>query len=62
MLTKKLQAVAMLDRLDAPSGDTRTFTLGGNYFIKGHDLKLQINLMHSNTDRTRVTARLQTLF
>ena len=62
MLTKKLQAVAMLDRLDAPSGDIRTITLGGNYFIKGHDLKLQLNVMRSNTERTRVTARLQTLF
>lgn len=62
MLTRRLQAVAMIDRLDAPAEDVRTFTLGGNYFIKGHDLKLQINLMRTSTDRTRVTARLQTLF
>lgn len=62
MLSKRLQAVAMLDRLDAPSGETRTLTLGGNYFLKGHDVKLQLNVMRTNADRTRVTARLQTLF
>ena len=62
MLAKRWQAVAMIDRLDAPAEDIRTITLGTNYFIKGHDVKLQFNVMRTNTDRTRVTARLQTLF
>lgn len=62
MLTKRLQAVAMYDSLDAPFEDLRTWTAGANYFIKGHEVKLQLNLMHNDADRTRVTARLQTLF
>ena len=62
LLTKRIQAVAMYDSLDAPLDDIRTWTVGANYFIKGHDLKLQLNLMHSDDDKTRVTARLQTLF
>lgn len=61
-ITKKLQAVAMIDRLDGPGDDVRTFTAGVNYFIKGHDLKLQLNLMRTDDHETRVTARLQTLF
>jgi len=62
LLTNRIQAVAMYDRLDAPLEDIRTWTVGANYFIKGHDLKLQLNLMHTNTDETRVTARIQTMF
>jgi phosphate-selective porin OprO/OprP len=62
LLTKRIQAVAMYDTLDAPLDDVRTWTVGANYFIKGHDLKLQLNLMHTDDDQTRVTARLQTLF
>lgn len=62
MLTQRIQAVAMIDRLDAPLDDVRTWTAGANYFIKGHDLKLQLNVMRSDDERTRVTARLQTLF
>lgn len=61
-ITKKLQAVAMIDQLDGPGDDVRTFTAGANYFIKGHDLKLQLNLMRTDAHETRVTARLQTLF
>jgi len=61
-ITKKLQAVAMVDSLDGPGGTVRTWTAGANYFLKGHDLKLQLNLMRSEDDRTRVSARFQTLF
>ena len=61
-LTPKLQAVAMLDTLDGPAGNLKTWTLGANYFIKGHDLKLQLNLMRSEDETTRVLARLQTMF
>jgi phosphate-selective porin OprO and OprP len=62
MFTKRVQGVAMVDSLDAPTGDVRTWTVGANYFLKGHDVKLQLNLMRTSDDRTRVTARLQTLF
>jgi phosphate-selective porin OprO/OprP len=62
MLTKRVQAVLMVDRLDAPLDDVRTWTAGANYFIKGHDVKLQFNVMHTDDEKTRVTARLQTLF
>lgn len=61
-LTPKLQAVAMIDTLDGPSGDLKTWTLGANYFIKGHDLKLQLNVMRAEDETTRVLARLQTMF
>lgn len=62
MLTGRIQGVLMIDRFDAPLGDVRTWTAGANYFIKGHDLKLQLNVMHTDEEKTRVTARLQTLF
>ncbi|MDP9195030.1 MAG: porin [Acidobacteriota bacterium] len=61
-LTPKLQAVAMYDTLDGDINDVRTWTVGANYFIKGHDLKLQLNLMRSDDDTMRVLARLQTMF
>lgn len=61
-ITKKLQAVLMVDTLDGPGDDVRTWTAGANYFIKGHDLKLQLNLMRTDDNETRVTARFQTLF
>jgi phosphate-selective porin len=61
-ITKKLQAVAMFDTLDGPGNAVRTWTAGANYFIKGHDLKLQLNLMRTDDDKTRVSARFQTLF
>jgi len=61
-LTPKLQAVAMIDTLDGPVDHLETWTLGANYFIKGHDLKLQLNLMRAEDETTRVLARLQTMF
>lgn len=61
-LTKKLQAVARVDSLDGPGDDVRTWTAGVNYFVKGHDIKLQLNLMRTDDEETRVLARLQTLF
>jgi phosphate-selective porin OprO/OprP len=61
-ITPKLQAVARLDKLDGDINDVSTWTVGANYFIKGHDLKLQLNLMRSDDETTRVLARLQTLF
>ncbi len=61
-LTPKLQAVAMIDTLDTPNASLETWTLGANYFIKGHDLKLQLNLMRAEDDTMRVLARLQTMF
>ena len=61
-LTKKVQAVARVDSLDGPAADVRTWTAGVNYFIKGHDIKLQLNLMRTDDKETRVLARLQTLF
>jgi phosphate-selective porin OprO/OprP len=61
-LTPKLQAVAMVDTLDGPFDNLKTWTLGANYFIKGHDLKLQLNLMRAEDETTRVLARLQTMF
>lgn len=61
-ITKKLQAVVMTDTLDGPGNAVRTWTAGANYLIKGHDLKLQLNLMRTDDQKTRVSARFQTLF
>jgi hypothetical protein len=52
----------MVDTLDGPFDNRKTWTLGANYFIKGHDLKLQLNLMRAEDETTRVLARLQTMF
>lgn len=61
-ITRKLQAVAMVDTLDGPGQSVRTWTAGANYFIKGHDLKLQLNLMRTEDNQTRVSAKFQTAF
>jgi len=60
-LTEKLQAVARYDTYDVETADMDTWTVGGNYYIKGHDLKLQLHLMHTGED-DRVLARVQTIF
>lgn len=60
-ITKRIQAVARYDDLESGAFDQRTWTLGTNYFIKGHDLKLQLHWFRSDDD-SRVIARLQTIF
>jgi hypothetical protein len=55
------------DPLDALDGDeTTTWTLGGNYFLKGQDLKLMANLLSIEAPRRdreeRVLVRLQAIF
>jgi hypothetical protein len=61
-ITPKLQAVAMIDTFDGVTDNVRTWIIGGSYFIKGDDLKLQLNLMRTDEEETRVSARLQTMF
>ena len=70
-LPKTLQAVLKYDvydpNLDAASDRTRTWTAGANYFIKGDDLKLQLDYLLTAIDgptpeNRKLLLRLQTLF
>lgn len=60
-ITDRIQAVGRWDELEAGGNDFTTWTLGTNYFIKGHDLKLQLHWMKGE-DEGRLIARLQTIF
>jgi phosphate-selective porin OprO/OprP len=62
MFHPRVQGVVRVDAFDAPLADTRTLTLGTNYFIKGNDLKLQFYYLRSDDGEGRVIARLQTVF
>jgi phosphate-selective porin OprO and OprP len=56
-----LQLVGRYDRFLT----TKTWSAGANYYIRGHDLKLQLHFVRGNTagvSRDRVIARLQTVF
>jgi hypothetical protein len=57
----RLQLVGRYDRFLT----TKTWTAGANYFIHGHDLKLQLHFVRGDTlgvVHDRVIARLQTVF
>ncbi|MGZ8830619.1 MAG: porin [Thermoanaerobaculia bacterium] len=57
----KLQLVGRYDRFLT----TKTWTAGANYYIRGHDLKLQLHLVRGKRlgiSHDRVIARLQTVF
>lgn len=61
LFTPKWQGVLRYETYDAVTFDSEVWTGGANYLLKGHDLKLQLHLMHSD-DGNRVVARVQTLF
>lgn len=61
LFTPKWQGVLRYETYDGLTSSTNAWTGGANYFLKGHDLKLQLHLMHSD-DGNRVIARVQTLF
>jgi len=69
-LPERLQLFAKLDRFD-PSRDrdadaTTTVTLGGSWFFRGHDLKVQANYLGSDVPgrprQHKVLARIQAAF
>lgn len=71
LIPNKLQVVERLETFDpsgAGSGDvTRSTVSGVNWYIKGHDLKLQLDWMRSRvpglpSEQQKVIARLQTVF
>lgn len=70
LLPKRLQLLAKLDRFDPardrPADATTTLTLGGSWFLRGHDLKLQANYLGSTVPglprQHKVLARLQAAF
>jgi phosphate-selective porin len=68
---KKLQVVAKYETFDpdrdAGNDQTKTTTLGVNYYIKGHDLKLMLDYMRVDVDNrpgneNKMLARLQVIF
>jgi phosphate-selective porin len=71
VVPKKLQIVGKYETFDpdrdADADDTDTATLGVNYYIKGHDLKLMLDYLRTDpagrpdTDN-KVLARLQVIF
>jgi hypothetical protein len=69
LVGKKLQGVLRYDTFDPNDSvsrdDSRSWLVGTNYFVKGHDIKLQLHYLQSeragHTDG-RVIARLQTIF
>lgn len=71
LVQDKLQAVAKYDTFDpntdADNDCTDTWTLGLNYYIRGNDLKLQLNYLNSDIEDRDVTdekliARVQVIF
>ncbi|MEP6768537.1 MAG: porin [Acidobacteriota bacterium] len=71
VLLQRWQAVARHDRfdpnVDARGDDTRTWTAGLNYLVRGHDLKLQVNYLRtmlpgSAPAQDKLIARLQAVF
>lgn len=61
LFAPRWQGVVRYETYDAVTADSDIWTAGANYFLKGHDLKLQLHLMHSD-EGDRVVARVQTLF
>ena len=69
-IPKRLQLFGRVDRFDPsrdrPSDETTTVTLGGSWFLRGHDLKLQANYLGSDAPglprQHKVLARLQAAF
>ncbi len=70
-LTTRFQAVARYERFDPNADsrrdDTRTWTLGLNYYVKGHALKLQADYLRttlpgSSPVQNKLIARLQAMF
>lgn len=70
VVAKRLQLFARYDAFD-PSrdregDDTTTLTLGGSWFLRGHDLKLQANVLSADVPgrsrEVKVLARLQAAF
>jgi len=71
VIEDKLQLVARRDVFDpnalAAADETRTTTLGANWYFKQHDLKLQLDWLHSDVPglarrQNKWIARLQTMF
>ena len=61
LIPDRFQIVGRYDRFL----DTATWTAGTNYYLRGHDLKLQLHYVRSDAgdaERQRVIARLQTVF
>ncbi len=71
VLPDKLQLVAKIESFDpntfTHANSTRSSILGVNWYFKQHDVKLQLDWMHSNVpgvskEQQKVLARLQTIF
>lgn len=70
VVPKKLHLVARLDRFDPDrdrdADDTTTLTLGGSWYFRGHDLKLQLNYLASDVPdlgrQDKLLARIQAAF
>ena len=71
LVPKQLQAVARYDDFDPnvliAANSTRTWTLGGNWFLKADDIKLQFDYLISDIDgqpakNKKLIMRLQTIF
>ena len=62
LVPDRFQLVGRYDRFM----DTKAWTAGTNYYIRGHDLKLQLHFVRSDdaadVERQRVIARVQTIF
>lgn len=71
LVPKRLQAVAKYDQydpdVDTADNRTDTWTFGLNYYIRDHDLKLQLNYLASDLEsgdstENKIIARLQAIF
>jgi phosphate-selective porin OprO/OprP len=71
VVPKRLQIVVKYDTFDPndqkDADDTRTTTLGLNYYIKGHDLKVMVDYLRTDAPtpldtQNKVIARLQVIF
>jgi phosphate-selective porin len=71
VVPQRLQVVAKFDtfdpRGDRPDDSTDATTLGAAYYLKGHDLKLQLNWLRSEgpggaASEDRILARIQVIF
>jgi phosphate-selective porin OprO/OprP len=71
LVPKRFQIVAKYETFDPndqkDADDTKTATLGANYYIKGNELKVMVNYLRSdipgtNSTQNKVIARLQVMF
>ena len=71
VVPKRLQIVVKYETFDPSdqqdANDTKTTTLGLNYYIKGHDLKLMLDYLRTDAPtpldtQNKVIARLQVMF